>query len=165
MTDTVYFKKMLLRCYQIAQASPDTSTQNGAIIVDAQGREIGAGCNEFTKGIKVTPELLVRPLKYLFIEHAERNAVFDAVLEGNSTREATMFAPWAACADCARAIVQSGITTVVRHADAGARTTAHWAESLRIADQILRSGKVEIVEVSGKLGAPSVLHSGVRWNP
>ena len=160
-----YHRTMLVRCYQLAQASPDTSTQNGAIIVNTEGKEIGSGCNEFTKGINVTPEILMRPLKYAYIEHAERQAIFDATLNGNKTLGATMFCPWSASSDCARAIVQSGIVLLVRHMDAIVKSPKNWAESIKIADHILRAGKVDIVEISGKLGAPAILQNGVLCRP
>jgi dCMP deaminase len=166
MSQDDYNNYMILRCYQLAVSSPDPSTQNGAIIVNKHGVELGSSCNKFTNGVVPTPQMLERPLKYTYMEHAERGAVYDAAQRGLGKLEgATMFSPWAPCAECARAIVQCGIKTLVRHKDACDRTPASWAESLRTAEAILKLGGVSIEEISGKIGGPEVLHSGVRWEP
>lgn len=129
----------LNECYSLAQRSPDTSTQNAAILL--RGRSIVAsGVNCFTEGIRASKELLERPMKYTYIEHAERNAVYDAAAKGVKTEGLTMVCPWAACADCARAIVNSGIVMLVRHKQAGDRSPERWKESIEHADRILRSG-------------------------
>lgn len=156
----------LIQAYDVAQESPDPSTQIGALILSWDGVLLGSGCNTFPEGLEVTPEMLQRPLKYTYIEHAERNAIFDAAsLSSPGLAGATMVCPWASCAECARAIVQSGIVRLVRHADAQARSPERWVESLKIADHIMTSGGVEIIEISGKLGAKSIMHCEERWHP
>lgn len=147
-------------CYRLAETSPDTSTQNGAILVGEAGLPFARGTNTFTRGAIVSPERLERPAKYSFIEHAERNAIYDAARKGVSTQDLTMACVWAACADCARAIVQAGVTRLVRHAvffDGNDR----WAESIALGDAILKEGGVEIVDWRGVvLEAPPILHDG-----
>lgn len=93
-----------------AWKSPDLSTQNGAILVGQQGNIIGYGCNRPPDGVGFRPD---RPEKYAFTEHAERNAIFHAATYGYATQGSTLYALWAACADCGRAIIQAGITRVV----------------------------------------------------
>jgi dCMP deaminase len=95
-----------------AQESPDPSRKTGCLIVLKNGGEVRA-CNNFTYNVKATPERLERPLKYTFIEHAERNAIYWCALMGYRTNLATMYLPWYPCAECARAIVQSGISRLV----------------------------------------------------
>lgn len=174
------YANVLTKAYERALGSPDPSTQNGALIVSEVmvGGHIGfeilaGGCNEFTKGLEVTPERLERPLKYTFIEHAERNAVFNAASLGVNCTEKTMVCPWAACAECARAVVASGIGKLVRHKQASERSPARWLESIALADEILLAGGVTIVEYDGVLHedktvvgkVPTILHGEELWTP
>ena len=157
-------KQELRRAYGYALASPDTSTQNGAIVYTAHGLIIGAGVNEFTKGMEITPDILERPKKYAFIEHAERNAVFSALDPMAGFPPRIMVAAWAACTDCARAIVQSGIQTLVRHERID--TSGRWTESIEWADHILKEGGVQIIDISGPLGGcEPVLFDGALFHP
>jgi deoxycytidylate deaminase len=63
------------------------------------------------------PERLVRPTKYLWIEHAERNAICNAARAGTATEGCTIYVEIMPCMDCARAIVQAGIVQVVVSAE------------------------------------------------
>ena len=51
--------------------------------------------------------------KYLWIEHAERNAICNAARAGTATEACTIYVEIMPCMDCARAVVQAGITQVV----------------------------------------------------
>ena len=59
------------------------------------------------------PERLERPTKYLWMEHAERNAIYNAARAGTSTEGCSIYVQIMPCMDCARAIVQAGIREVV----------------------------------------------------
>lgn len=101
----------------IAAESPDTSRKTACIILPDQlliheadhlgqdWREV-IGVNTFPAG--VAPRL-DRPAKYVFTEHAERNAIYKAARTGIALDKSTMILSWYPCADCARAIVVSGI--------------------------------------------------------
>lgn len=163
--DKTHYEDMLRRAYFEATASPDPSTQNGAIVLDNNGVIIGAGCNTFTKGVTVTSDLLERPKKYAFIEHAERSALFMAATlwTQGGHKPHTLAAAWASCADCARAIVGMGVKVLVRHVredDEG-----RWNESIEWGDQILKAAGVEIVDVHANLGCAPVLFNGKLMNP
>lgn len=154
-------REMLRMAYGCALDSPDPSTQNGAIVLDSNGRLIGWGCNTFTEGMPQTPDLFERPKKYAFIEHAERNALFSAARSGAYPH--TLACAWAACADCARAIVGLGVRRLVRHVrddDEG-----RWNESIEWGDQIMRAAGIEIVDFSGRIGSKPVLFNGKLMNP
>ena len=155
-------RKQLRRAYAVALGSPDPSTQNGALVFDPDGMLIGQGCNAFTDGMPITADLLERPKKYAFIEHAERHAIYAATRVGMPP--ATMVCAWAACADCARAIATSGITTLVRHIRED--TTGRWGESIEWGDQILRAAGVDIIDITGELGGcVPILFSGQEFHP
>lgn len=153
-------------CWVVAKASPDPSTQNGAVIATRPGWLL-RGCNTLTRGMAATPERLERPLKYAVIEHAERNAVYGAAFAGTRCRDATMVALWAACSDCARAIVQSGIVRLVRHGWFLDHSPARWVESIAQGDEILAAGGVEVVRHDGPIetGGLSLRFCGEDMNP
>lgn len=54
----------------------------------------------------------VRPLKYQYVEHAERNAIYNAARVGTPTLGCSAFVSLAPCVGCARALVQAGIKEV-----------------------------------------------------
>lgn len=154
----------LRNSYSLALGSPDPSTQNGAIVFDFFGDVIGQGCNEFTRGMVITDDLLERPKKYAYIEHAERNSLYDALSNGDG-QPYLMVVAWAACADCARAIVQSGVRHVVRHVLDG--TDDHtWKESIADGDAIMAAAGVNIITITGHLGGcEPVLRNGNHVAP
>jgi dCMP deaminase len=96
--------------------SKDRSTRVGCVIVDAD-REIRAiGYNGFPRGADDDLDARhARPVKYKWTEHAERNAIYNSARAGISINGCTMYLPWFPCMDCARAIVQSGIATLVAY--------------------------------------------------
>lgn len=135
--------------YEVALGSRDPSTQNGAILLDDNDHIVAEAANNFPFMVKESDERWERPAKYYYVEHAERNVIFEAARRGFATQGTIMVCPWAACADCARAIVQAGIQTLVRHRKANDPSTTHerWDATIVAGDEILREGGVEIVEV------------------
>lgn len=127
--------------------SQDKSTHNGAVLVK-KGNVIAYAANVFPKGVRHRHE---KPSKYAFIEHAERGAIFAAAKAGRSTRGATLYCPWFACPDCARAIVCAGIERVVGSAKASNMTPARWQDAIRDGLAILREGGVDYSWVSDPL--------------
>lgn len=128
--------------------STDPSTQNGAVIV--VGDRFVTGANHFPKGVVENVDRWKRPLKYFYVEHAERDVIFKAAKLGVPTDGAIMYCPWAACADCARAIIQSGIVKVVVHHDPlnttrfGLPVSQQWVDSIKISNQMFLEAGIEI---------------------
>jgi dCMP deaminase len=101
-------------CRVVGLRSKDPNTQLGCIIVGPAHEIRSTGYNSFPRGIRDdVPERLVRPAKYLWIEHAERNAICNAARAGTATEGCTLYVEIMPCMDCARAIVQAGIINVV----------------------------------------------------
>lgn len=153
--------------YDVATQSPDESTQNGALLVSDTGvihPEL-FGFNRFPTGVVYTPERWVRPTKYKFVEHAERVTILAHARAGVPTLGLTMVCAWAACTDCARAIIEAGIVRLVTHKQAADRAPKFWADEVAVAFTMLREADVEILLWDGQVGGPEVLHSGVRWTP
>lgn len=154
---------MLSQAYTYAAgSSTDPSSQNGAVIVDSDGKLLSKGANHFPRDVKELPERWERPLKYQFVEHSERNAIYTAARLGHKTQGCTMYVNWYACADCARAIIQAGIVEVVGHQDMADGTPDHWKESVRIGLLMLEEAGVKCRYVKGKIFKGEVF--SIRFN-
>lgn len=127
-------------CRYGAEFSMDPQTQNGALLMSVMGEVVMAA--NTMPDIEPKSDRLVRPRKYLYIEHAERNAIYLAAKRGICTERATLYVPWFACADCARAIIQAGVKRVVGHIVPWLQTPDRWKESIRAADEMLQEAGV-----------------------
>lgn len=107
-----WHRRYLELAEHISTWSEDKSTKVGAVIVGPNNRIVSVGYNGFPSGVEDKPERHERPAKYQYTEHAERNAIYNArsVPEGS-----TLYLNWGLCpcADCTRAIIQTGIKRVV----------------------------------------------------
>lgn len=150
--------------YLLASLSPDQSSQTSALLVDdCNWRLVAGGKNEFPLGVRYADDRWERPLKYSYIEHAERNSIYQAARHGVSTEGLIMISPWAACADCARGIIQAGIKKLVtqRHGP----NPPHWEESIALADSMLIEAGVEIEIMPPISGCARILRNGELWQP
>lgn len=106
--------RFIALCELVASWSKDRSRHCGAVIVDDRNAVVSLGWNGFPRGLDDTVEARhERPAKYLWTEHAERNAIYNAASQGGRVRGCRIYLQWYPCADCARAIIQSGIREVV----------------------------------------------------
>lgn len=108
-----------------AMRSKDPSTQVGACIVNADKRIISMGYNGMPRQCSDDEFPWDRegnPLdsKYLFVCHAELNAILNSA--GGSVRGCTVYTTLFPCNECAKAIIQAGITEVVYMSDKYATT-------------------------------------------
>lgn len=169
--DDIYFLRMAYECAY--DFSTDPSTQNGAVLVNPFTAEaLMEGANHFPKGVEEKKERWERPLKYSYVEHAERNAIFNAAQAGIQTKGLIMYCPWAACTDCARAIIQAGISEVVCHHDPfapdgmrfGMPVHPQWKESIAIALGMLEEAKVGLRWIDEKLYKDNETPLRIRFN-
>ncbi len=115
----------------VASWSKDTNTKVGAIVVNDDKIILASGYNGFPRGVDDSIESrFEKPLKYLYTEHAERNAIYHGARLGNSLSGGIMYATMFPCCDCARAIIQAGIKEVV--APEPDVNHEKWGESFRI---------------------------------
>lgn len=158
---------ILGECYKTARNSPDTSTQIGAAIVNPNGKEVlQFSYNGFVRGWNPTEEDFERPRKYLVTEHAERRVIYQAARAGIPLLGCTLYSTWAACADCARAVVESGIIKLVRHHPPHDEAVNRWLESVSLGDEIMKAGNVTIIDIHGPIpsGVP-ILRGGEPFDP
>jgi len=128
----------------IGQWSKDRSRKVGCVIVDPRRAVRSIGYNGFPRGIEDdTPSRHDRPAKYLWTEHAERNAIYEAARVGVSLEGCTMYLPWFPCMDCARAIVQAGIRKLV--AQRPNINEPQWGQHFVAALELLQESNIELV--------------------
>ncbi len=139
----------------IGMWSKDRTTKVGCIIVGPSNEIRCTGFNGFPRGADdERAERYERPAKYLWTEHAERNAIYNAALIGIPLNGCRMYLPWFPCMECARAIVQVGIIELI--AFAPANDHPKWGEDFQLATQLFKECGVNIrylnsLDFSGKI--------------
>jgi dCMP deaminase len=98
-----------------SQRSKDPNTQVGACVVNQSGRIIGIGYNGFPDGCGDDHFPWGRKgdwlkTKYPYVVHAELNAIMNCTEKPNNC---TLYVTLFPCHECAKAIIQSGIKSVV----------------------------------------------------
>lgn len=159
--------KWMRQAYILGRAeSGDPSTQNGAILVDPEtNQRIADGTNDFPYYVNYTEKRWERPLKYSYVEHAERNCIYDAAKRGVSTKGKHLYCYWAACADCARAIIQSGIERLIVHRPIMEISHERWKDTIDIAFGMLKEAYVKIDYVDEPINDIEILFNGKLWTP
>lgn len=97
----------------VALKSKDSSNKVGCIIVGNNDEIVSTGFNGFPRRVNEIASRQERPLKYLYTEHAERNAIYNAAKCGHRLEGARLYVSYLPCCSCARAIIQSGIGEVI----------------------------------------------------
>jgi dCMP deaminase len=138
-------------CDEVRQESHDPDRKVGAIAVDVDGKIVGRGTNAPPRSLGLTIADSQAAIgedprwKYFLLEHAERNAIFDVLLRGISLKGGTMYGTLFPCADCARAIVASGLSRLVVF---GVALDPHrdqkWLEHYRHAEQIFKLAGIKV---------------------
>jgi dCMP deaminase len=101
-------------CRLEAAKSIDKDTHVGCVVVGPERNIQVKGHNTLPHGVAADPpERLGRPDKYTWVEHAERNAIYDAARWGIPLEGCTMYVDLTPCVDCARGIIQAGLWEVV----------------------------------------------------
>jgi dCMP deaminase len=137
-------KKFIKLSSHISDWSKDKNKKVGAVIVDSDNIVLSMGYNGIPRDCDDTDETRYeRPIKYLFTEHAERNAIYHAARHGVSLKDCKMYVTLFPCADCARAMIQSGITKLI----APEPNLDHevWGDHFKAAIQMMEEAKIEIV--------------------
>jgi dCMP deaminase len=138
----------------IGQWSKDRSRKIGCVVVDANRNVRAMGYNGFPERIDDEADNRHdRPAKYLWTEHAERNAIFRAARIGTPLQGCTMYLTWFPCMDCARALVQAGITRLV--AQTPDLSEAEWGDQFKAALELLKEAEVDITWHDGLTPEPS----------
>jgi dCMP deaminase len=105
----------------LSSRSKDPNTQVSCVIVGPEHNIRATGYNSLPRGVRddaeIFPERFERPEKYMWIEHAERNAIYSAARIGTPLAGSRLICQLLPCMDCGRAIIQVGIVEIVYDAD------------------------------------------------
>jgi len=133
--------------HEVSQWSKDPSRQIGAVVVGDSGQILSIGYNGFPRGIDDDERLHDRETKYSLVVHAEMNAIYNATLNGISLRDSTLYV-WGlpVCSDCARGVIQVGITRVVMKymiPNLTDTSIAHWSDHWEKTKAMFDEAKVQ----------------------
>jgi dCMP deaminase len=137
---------------QVATWSKDRSTKVGAVLYNVETHAtLLTSFNGLARGMDdKKDEYHARPAKYFYAEHAERNLIYFAARHGVRTEGLGIASSLYPCADCARAIVQAGLTElVVVEPD---WNDPRWGESFKVSRTILQAGGVTVHMTSIETG-------------
>ena len=132
---------MVAKALAAARASPNRVRQVGAVLLTCNGAEIGA-CNTFPGGVHSLDERCEGEARFVWMEHAERRAIFAAARRGVATQGGHLTTTFFPCIDCARAIVDCGIACL--DTPAPAFSDPVWGGAFTRSEAILEEGGVEV---------------------
>ncbi|MGI6432384.1 MAG: deoxycytidylate deaminase [Sphaerochaetaceae bacterium] len=129
-----------------AKRSKDPSTQVGACIVNADKKIVGVGYNGFPSGLSDDElpwqrEGAFLETKYPYVCHAELNAIL------NSTKDlkgCSLYVALFPCNECAKAIIQVGITEIVYLSDKYADLDVYIASKRMLTQAQVTLRKLEV---------------------
>jgi dCMP deaminase len=144
MNWTEYFLEI---AEQVKLKSKDQSTQIGAVVVGEGRNVLSTGYNSLPRGLDDSKqERQERPEKYFWMEHAERNAIYNAARIGVSLKNSTIYlTSGLPCMDCARGIVNSGIKTVYCKQVCTTKNRDKWDESQKKSLELLRECDIDVI--------------------
>lgn len=122
--------------------SKDPSTQVGACIVDNDNKILSQGYNGLPRGCSDdefpwSREGDMLETKYPYVVHAELNAILNS--RGTNLLGAKIYVALFPCNECAKAIIQSGISEVVYLSDKYANT-----DSVKASKMMFKCAGVEL---------------------
>jgi len=108
-------RRFLDMATMVASWSKDPSSRIGAVAVNNERRILATGYNGFPRGIEDSDERLNnRDEKYPRIIHAEMNVLMNALYNGVSLKDATLYVyGLPVCPACTKCVIQAGIKRVV----------------------------------------------------
>lgn len=127
-----------------AKRSKDPSTQVGAVIVSNDHRVVGIGYNGFPNGCSDDEfpwdrEGEFAQTKYPFVVHAELNAILNS---NSDLRGCSIYVSLFPCNECAKAIIQSGISRIVYESDKYADT-----DGTKASKRMLKAAGVQLEQL------------------
>ena len=129
-----------------AKRSKDPNSQVGACIVSKENIIISTGYNGLPKGCSDDEypwarEGAANDTKYPYVVHAELNAILNAA--GRSLAGSRIYVSLFPCNECAKAIIQTGISEVIYLSDKYANTDSTCASK-----RMLNSAGVKLTQLS-----------------
>jgi len=144
MPIVTFYLECLRTAREAAKCSGDQSVQVGAVLVHRR-LELPAigGCNDFPEGVVDSQWRRQRPQKYWFTEHAERAVIYRAATLQVDFSEYVLACTQYPCADCARAIILTGVDLVLVPKNSVVPT---FADSSKAAREMFKECAVQVIE-------------------
>jgi dCMP deaminase len=149
-----YKKLMIIAKLYTNMFSDDPSTRVGAIFVDDNYQILSIGCNHSPYSMKLNTkperqrELLTnkqnntgKKLKYPWIEHAERNAIFNAERNGTTLKNSTCITTLVPCVDCTRAILSVEVKQIYTFIPEG---ESKWVNDYAISKKLIDEANIPV---------------------
>lgn len=127
--------------------SKDRSTKCCSVIVGPANNVLSIGFNGFPRGVDDNVESRhERPEKYLYTEHGERNAFYNAAMHGIKIGGARVYLSGGGlpCADCARAVIQCGIVEIIVMDQPFQGKGGLWEASMKASEIMLKEAGVKV---------------------
>lgn len=136
--DSKWDQRFIELAAHVATWSRDPSRKVGAVIVRPDKTVASMGFNGFPRGVLDSEDRYDnKDLKYKFVCHAEANAILTA---NERLHGYTLYATLYPCHECAKMIIQSGITRVVTVPT----RSENWLESNEYSRQMFLEAKVSV---------------------
>lgn len=125
-------KRFLRIAKEVSKWSKDPNWRIGAVAV-SERRILSTGYNGFPRNIvDLEDRWNVRELKNRYVVHAEMNCIYNASYNGISLFDSTMYVyGLPVCSECAKGIIQAGITRVVGCTDLEGGIPSRWMDSYK----------------------------------
>ena len=142
---TKWDRRFISLCSLVASWSEDNSRQVGAVIVGPANEIRSVGYNGLPRKVNSGDQARHSRAdgeKYYWFEHAERNAIYNAARVGIKVEACRIYSSLFPCADCTRAIIQSGIVQL--NTFAAPDVDEIFARSFEVSIDMLNEANVEI---------------------
>lgn len=150
-----WIDKMYLQgAFGAARHSTDPNTQVGAMLVIPRQGPLVSSWNFVPPAISSAGYPRKPEHKNYCTEHAERAVIFKALQNGLPVKHLHLYCTWAACAECARAIIDFGISRVVTSSVLLERTPDRWRESVLQGLSMMRDSGVQVAGWRGEAHIP-----------
>ena len=159
-------------CYLIGMRSKDEHTHVGSVIVDKNNILVSTGYNSLPRHIEIDKEKTrisrENGEKYFWMEHAERNAIYNAARRGIELLDCRLYVPWMPCTDCARGIIQTGISDVIVHKNGqdfyDEHTNGKWIDSYKRTKLMFKEAGVNLKFITCDIVIPEIYMNGKIHN-
>ena len=156
MITVKWAKRFMETARLVSSWSKDPSTKVGAVLVTNDNRIISVGYNGCPRSCDDLHELYVdRERKYRRVTHAEINGILNA---DGRTKNMTLFCTHIPCSQCASAIIQAGIISVIVP-ELDREYMLRWADSIKESVLMFEEANVSLLVLSEENDVISLFNS------
>lgn len=137
-------KYLQLAKFQADLFSKDPHTKVATILLSPNLVILSTGYNGFPSGMDDdVAHRWERPLKYNYVTHSEINSICSAARNGTRLDGAIAIVTLFPCSDCAKALIQAGIKTIV--APEPDFKLPKWGDSFKTSEEMFREVGVQVI--------------------